>query len=647
MSQFAALLRTYRSRSTDPERGGSLTQERLGELIGRFLDDLGYTGATISNWERGRTTLSHNDRDVLLALLHALHAAGGLATLAEANDLLRAGDYRALDAAEIRRVAPHWLAELDAAPPPPPADPAPNWQQLQRYLPADLFARLELAPRDAREALCLPHLAALLRTVAMYLPRHQALALLRQPRPPAAQIGGQFLDGSLLFADISEFTRLSEMLRQQAGTAGAEEVVAIINQYLDSMLRILFKYDGRLIKFGGDAMLCLFAGPADAGPASGARSALAAAWEMRQAMAAQFREVTVRQEVIQLDMKVGAEAGTLFAATVGTDAHMEYVLTGSAVEQTARAESHAGPGEIVVSAATHDLVRDLVRARPLPGSAGFYRIEEVQKVDTSLLTNVWSHIEAELAALEADPWAMIARLEAMVPYLPAAILPYVVQQPTGHLEGQYRHVTVLFANFEGMRHIIDAYGTADPHTIAHELNDYIQAVQEEVAYYGGVINKVDLYDQGDKLMVLFGAPQAHERDARRAALTALAMQKALARLSSPAAGLLRQRMGIHTGIAFAGNVGSERNHRREYTVMGDTVNLAARLMSHAGAQEIWLSPDVAAQIRPDFDLEPLPPVALKGIAAPVTPHKLLDAHDWYSRQRAPGALRTAMVGREG
>ena len=81
-------------------------------------------------------------------------------------------------------------------------------------------------------------------------------------------------------------------------------------------------------------------------------------------------------------------------------------------------------------------------------------------------------------------------------------------------------------------------------------------------------------------MVIFGAPMAHEQDTRRAVLTALAFRQGLNRLkvsSQIADFYLSHRMGIHTGIAFAGNIGSEEQNRQEFTVMGDTVNLGARL----------------------------------------------------------------------
>jgi class 3 adenylate cyclase len=106
-------------------------------------------------------------------------------------------------------------------------------------------------------------------------------------------------------------------------------------------------------------------------------------------------------------------------------------------------------------------------------------------------------------------------------------------------------------------------------------------MQSAVARYDGVINKIDLYDHGDKLLALFGAPIAHEDDAERTVRAALDMQAA-EKDAGPL--FISQSIGVNTGVVFAGDMGS--SERREYTVMGDDVNLAARLMSAAPTNEV-------------------------------------------------------------
>ncbi len=106
MKTFGQQLRLYRRQSRDPQRGGLLTQERLGELIGQELGDAGYSGAAVSDWERDKSKIHADDRFVLVALLSVLYACGAPIHLEDANDLLLAGNFRRLDAAEAGAVFP-------------------------------------------------------------------------------------------------------------------------------------------------------------------------------------------------------------------------------------------------------------------------------------------------------------------------------------------------------------------------------------------------------------------------------------------------------------------------------------------------------------------------------------------------------------
>lgn len=507
-----------------------------------------------------------------------------------------------------------------------------DWSRLQKYLPAEMY-------QERDETTCLEHLNALLRAVLTYLPRHLALDLLREPL--VAQNTGRFLDGTLILADISGFTAMSEKLCEKGEQEGAEEMVRVINEYLDGMLAILYKHNGRLIKFGGDAMLCLFAGGDQ-----GAMNAVRAAWEMKRTMAERFAEFEVLQEIFPLEMKVGGNSGLLFAANVGTAEHMEYLLTGSAVERAARAESAARKGDVLITPETYELIRDDLEVEKLARKLDFYRVTGVRSEPLAETEDPWSVVAEFLALIGNDLWAVVDRLDAMSPYLSAGVLPQLMYNPQGgQIEGQHRQVTVLFANFVGIGDLIHARGFEDEAGIAADLSEYLEAMREEIQYYGGVINKVDLYDQGDKLMVLFGAPQAHEKDVQRAALAALAMQKAMGRLSPVASALLSQRIGLHSDFVFAGNVGSFACNRREYTVMGDTVNRAARLMSAAPPGEIWISRGVWGQIQAEFEAQDLPPLTVKGLSDPIAAYQLR-ATRGVQEGRLARALESDMVGRE-
>ncbi len=115
MSAFGELLRQYRERSAEPAHEGRLTQARLAELLEQEPSTGSYTGATISHWEKGKYRIDHDDRGVLIGLVKVLHRCGGIESLAEANRLLLAGNYRPLDEDEINRISPAWLSTPSVA----------------------------------------------------------------------------------------------------------------------------------------------------------------------------------------------------------------------------------------------------------------------------------------------------------------------------------------------------------------------------------------------------------------------------------------------------------------------------------------------------------------------------------------------------
>lgn len=116
MNDFGTLLRISRKRCFDPDNPGrTLSQERFGELVGRELGILGsFSGAAISDWERGKSRIRADDRLVLISMLIVLCKHGGIRTIAEANELLEVGDYRALNPDEIEKIFPEMREAMDA-----------------------------------------------------------------------------------------------------------------------------------------------------------------------------------------------------------------------------------------------------------------------------------------------------------------------------------------------------------------------------------------------------------------------------------------------------------------------------------------------------------------------------------------------------
>ena len=140
------------------------------------------------------------------------------------------------------------------------------------------------------------------------------------------------------------------------------------------------------------------------------------------------------------------------------------------------------------------------------------------------------------------------------------------------LEGENRHVSVLFCD---IRQFTDFSENHTPEEVVSMLNTYLPMVVQSAQLHGGIVNKFG----GDSTLIIYGAPRSVDDSAYRAVLTALEIRTGLARLNNNLVTKLgeplRVGVGINTGVALAGAVGPRE--RQEYTVVGNTVNLAARI----------------------------------------------------------------------
>ncbi len=173
--------------------------------------------------------------------------------------------------------------------------------------------------------------------------------------------------------------------------------------------------------------------------------------------------------------------------------------------------------------------------------------------------------------------------------------------------GERRPITVVFSDIRGFTAMAESMG---PDAIAQLLSEYFTEMVEVIFEHGGTLDKFI----GDAIMSLWGAPIAHPGDPDRALVAALAMQEAIAALNRRWESEGRPEIGVGIGInhgdVFAGNLGSHR--RLEYTVIGDAVNVAARLCRAAGPGEILVSEALLGAVSDRVDYEYLPELALKG-----------------------------------
>jgi class 3 adenylate cyclase/tetratricopeptide (TPR) repeat protein len=426
-------------------------------------------------------------------------------------------------------------------------------------------------------------------------------------RPDQSPIWGHWLSGSLMHCDISGFTAMSESLAA-LGKEGAELMAGVLNRFFDTMLEVADRWGGVQMKFGGDAMLLFFSGREHAA------SAAACGLEMQKEMAG-FRRVMAGGQEHRLRMRAGIHSGRFFAASVGNrDGTLHYLLLGPDVNRTAAVEPIAGPDQVVVSAETAAL---LGPQHHLAGTAqrGVWRVRSIEAPPVP----------------QENPTPPNAPVDVLRRYL----MPPLAEGRVTTVSGEHRRVTALFINLLGASSLLETEG--DGQALA-QVDTYVKLLMAVLERNGGFLAASDVAEDGDKLIALFGAPVSHEREEAAAVRSAWELQAELKTSDLS----LRQRIGINSGFVFAGEIGSRR--RREYTVIGDSVNLAARLMAAARPGQVLVSADTAARAGAEFDLRRSRPIRVKGKSAPVTMFRLEGARDVQRPIEARD--ETPLVGRE-
>lgn len=412
--------------------------------------------------------------------------------------------------------------------------------------------------------------------------------------------------GSSLFADISGFTPITEKLRQALGARrGAETLAAHLNRVYDALIAQVERFGGTIISFAGDAITCWFDG--DDAP----NRAAACAFALLDAMQTVEDIPLPDGETAQIGLKVSIATGTARRFAVGDPAIQRIdALAGATVARMASGEGEAERGEVVADAATVARLGAAVRAWRGDEGERFAVLERLS--------------DSGGAARAAPPPPEIEDV---------FVRPWLLPAVAGHFEaglGEYltelRPAVALFIRFTG----IDYDHDPDAET---KLDRFIRLVQAVVARYEGNVLQLTIGDKGSYVYAAFGAPYAHEDDAARALNAALEIR---------AAGDLDPiQIGISRGMMRTGAYGGET--RRTYGVLGDEVNLAARLMAKAAPGEILVSETLAAARLDAFTLEPLPPVQVKGKANPVGLFRLVGRREQSFEARF---YTTPLIGRE-
>jgi len=216
-------------------------------------------------------------------------------------------------------------------------------------------------------------------------------------------------------------------------------------------------------------------------------------------------------------------------------------------------------------------------------------------------------------AIVVDDVTEMRQLEATREMFRRYVAPAVVDRLTSNPEllklgGQRQEITILFADIRGFTHFSEPL---PPEELVDVLNEYLAVAADAILKEEGTLDKF----MGDAVMAIFNAPLTQDDHVIRAARAALTMRAAVAKLHErmPKALRLNYGIGIHTGDAVVGNVGTEQ--QMNYTAIGDAVNLARRLQENAAGGQILLSRQAHQCIRNEAIAKRLLPIQVKGRVA--------------------------------
>ncbi|MDB4995473.1 MAG: hypothetical protein JWM74_2905, partial [Myxococcaceae bacterium] len=449
------------------------------------------------------------------------------------------------------------------------------------------------------------YLNALCRTV----PYTIVEAVLANPTDAATR--STDIQGTVLNANIVGLTSLCENLAA-SGSTGLGQLTDLLNRLFTRLLEeALFPYEGYAIQFGGDALTAVYRGKDDA------LRAAASAFAAQRIV----DETTSRA----LLLRVGIATGKIRLPVLGDLVQRSALVGGPIAHRAVTLQESTAPGTILVDTSTIEALAGAVRFASLGTTGG---------VAEDLLRSPERKPIAELASrIEDQVEEKIALLE---PFVAPPLAARLKSTPEGwRMDGELRNVVVVFADVGGF----------PPDISADTMLDLSRSFLRAYRKYGGVVVRVDLSEHGQRAMVLFGLHMPSGNDAERALLAALEATVRIKGYSSLVGDGLKVQTGVHLGQVYFGSFGSDWRH--DITVVGETVNTAARVCQEAQAYEVLATEAVYGSIVDEFQHSDRAPVRMHGRADSVNVKSIHSPSDAIAHYLQTRKNQRLLAGRSG
>ncbi|MGA1868403.1 MAG: adenylate/guanylate cyclase domain-containing protein [bacterium] len=230
------------------------------------------------------------------------------------------------------------------------------------------------------------------------------------------------------------------------------------------------------------------------------------------------------------------------------------------------------------------------------------------------------HLAKAFKKMSQSLWLNSLMEKSFGKYVGHEVLKMILADPESDwLKARKNEATILFCDVRGFTSYSE---TKQPEDVVEELNEYFEIASHVIFDHHGYIDKFI----GDAVLAVFGVPVYHKDHIKMAIRAAIKMQSEFSKAAQCGNGLLTSiGIAINTGIVVSGNIGSQM--KMEYTVIGDSVNIASHLTSFAGPGEIIVNKNIYEHIGDVIDVIPLPPRKIKGKSEMVEPYKVLNIRE--------------------
>jgi len=489
-------------------------------------------------------------------------------------------------------------------------------RQLRWLIPADLYAAVWVTPSPQMLMKVFEHLRTLQHVLIDYVPRD---VYDNPPHPGHPRYSWQ--EGSLLFTDLAGFTTLLEACASE-GLDGAELLLRVLNNYFSEMIEIISKSSGNLLEFTGDALLVQFT---TGDPQRDIAQAINTGLRMQRAMQP-FQHIATYRGELSLNMRVGIHSGRFVTADIGTPLRMAHVLLGRAVTIAKHAEGCGSIRQVCLTPEAKAQIGDRIPLTPTDNHHWLVidnlTDEELgeYEITVSRRRSTYMFFDRSIPGLLNEIDRAIQRVEPLTTYMPRSVLQLIVETASERrIPPAFPTIAVAFVNLIGLPESVDDALPEETAALVDCFSDAFSLINGVVELKGGILQKVTYHSIGSEILIHFGVLNPDPSDPRRAAEAMCTIRDLVQSVSPPTVQgkpiRLTCRIGLTYGPVFAAEIG-ERRGRREFNILGDTVNTASRIMSRAGENEIWMNKAMHDCLQAEFQTQPLGDYSLKGKARP-------------------------------